>query len=60
MLIAAAAVPCFLRQDDNADDVVQLDEWLDSLPEGIKDKLHSHANAESWRRLAFGRGFTDP
>ena len=56
----ADAAALLAAVDENADDVIQLDEWLDNLPEDLKLRLHEHASAEAWRRLAFGRGFTDP
>ena len=41
--------------DENEDSAIQLEEWLDGVDARIMARLHEHASAETWRRLAFGQ-----
>lgn len=40
----------FQEIDTNQDNLIQLSEWLDHIPEAVQEKLHGHAKAEQWRR----------
>merc|ERR1711865_1324627 len=35
----------------NNKDGIQLDEWMDNMPESLLQKLGDHAKAEAWRRM---------
>merc|ERR1719198_938914 len=38
--------------DENMDDKIQIDEWLDNIPRALFVKLQERAAAASWRRRA--------
>ena len=48
---AGAADEAFDTISSNNEDGIQLDEWMDNMPQSLLQKLGDHAKAEAWRQM---------